>query len=77
MSTHCRFVDDVLHSRKKLRCESVLAANVHRPATNIRIEAVPDAEARECRMVVIDTSGNATRSMHQSRRETDNTDTKE
>jgi CRP-like cAMP-binding protein len=72
-----RFVDDVLHSRKKLRSESVLAANVHRPATNIRIEAVPDADGRECRMVVIDTSGNATRSKHQSRRDTDNTNTKE
>lgn len=50
------FVDEVLHTRKKLRCESVLAANAHRPATSVRIEAVPDADGRECRMVVIDTS---------------------
>lgn len=65
------FVDEVLHSSKKLHCESVLAANAHRPVTNIRIEAVPDAEARECRMVVIDTSGNATSTRHLSRRVSD------
>jgi CRP-like cAMP-binding protein len=49
-------VDEVLLTRKKLRHESLLTANVHRPATTIRIEAVPDADGRECRMVVIDTS---------------------
>ena len=65
------FVDNVLDSRKKLHCESVLAANAHRPETNIRIEAVPDADGRECRMVVIDTSGNATSTRHLSRRLTD------
>jgi PAS domain-containing protein len=65
------FVDDVLHTRKKLHCESVLAANAHRPATNIRIEAVPDDDGRECRMVVIDTSGNATSTKHLSRRVND------
>jgi len=65
------FVDEVINSKKKLHCESVLAANAHRPATNIRIEAVPDADARECRMVVIDTSGNATSTRHLSRRITD------
>lgn len=72
-----RFVDEVLHSRKKLRCESVLAANSRRPATNIRIEAVPDANAQECRMVVIDTSGNATSQKHLSRRVTDSSTTKD
>lgn len=51
-----RFVDDVLNTRKKLHCEFVLSANVHRPATSVRIEAVPDADCRECRMIVIDTS---------------------
>jgi PAS domain-containing protein len=50
------FVDEVLHTSKKLRCEAVLAANTHRPATDIRIDAVPDAEGRECRMVVIETT---------------------
>lgn len=49
-----RFVDEVLHTRKKVRCASVLAANSHRPATHVRIEAVPDANGQECRMVVID-----------------------
>lgn len=72
-----RFVDEVLHSSKKLHCESVLAANAHRPTTNIRIEAVPDADGRECRMVVIDTSGNATSTRHLSRRSSDSISTKE
>lgn len=51
-----RFVDEVLHTKKKIVCQSVLAANAHRPATTIRIDAVPDAEGQECRMVVIDTA---------------------
>jgi PAS domain-containing protein len=51
-----RFVDDVLHTKKKLLCETVLSANPHRPETSVRIEAVPDAEGHECRMVVIETS---------------------
>lgn len=72
-----RFVDKVLHSSKKLHCESVLAANAHRVATNILIEAVPDADGRECRMVVIDTSGNATSTKHLSRRSSDSISTKE
>jgi len=46
----------VLHTSKKLRCETMLAANAHRPATAIRIEAVPDADGRECRMVVMETA---------------------
>jgi CRP-like cAMP-binding protein len=71
------FVDEVLHSSKKLHCESVLAATAHRPVTNILIEAVPDADARECRMVVIDTSGNATSTRHLSRRVSDSLATKE
>lgn len=50
------FVDEVLNTRKKLRCETVLAANARRPATAIRIEAVPDADGRECRMVVMENS---------------------
>lgn len=53
------FVDEVLGTQQKVRCESVLAANAYRGATHIRIEAVPDAEARECRMVVFDTSGDS------------------
>jgi CRP-like cAMP-binding protein len=48
------FVDEVLNTRKKLRCETVLAANTRRQATAIRIEAVPDADGRECRMVVME-----------------------
>lgn len=50
------FVDEVLHTQKKVRCESVLAANAYRGATSVRIEAVPDADGRECRMVVIDSA---------------------
>jgi len=66
------FVDDVLHTRKKLRCESMLIANSQRPATSIRIEAVPDDDGRECRMVVIDTTVSAANAKHLSRRITDN-----
>jgi len=65
------FVDDVLHTRKKLRCESMLIANSQRPATSIRIEAVPDDDGRECRMVVIDTTVSAANAKHLSRRITD------
>lgn len=54
--TFNRFVDDVLRTRKRLRCESLLVATPHRPATHVRIEAVPDMDANECRMVVIETS---------------------
>lgn len=64
VDTFNRFVDEVLHTRKKLRCQSVLAANAHRPATKVRIEAVPDADGRECRMVVIDTSDGPAGSKH-------------
>ena len=48
------FVDEVLNTRKKLRCETVLSANTRRQATAIRIEAVPDADGREGRMVVME-----------------------
>jgi CRP-like cAMP-binding protein len=51
-----RFVDEVLHTKKKLFCETVLSANPHRSETSVRIEAVPDAEGHECRMVVIEAS---------------------
>lgn len=51
------FVGDVLQTKKKVRCESVLAANAHRSEVAIRIEAVPDSEGRECRMVVIEALG--------------------
>lgn len=66
-----RFVDEILHTKKKLRCESVLTANTHRPATAIRIEAVPDDDGRECRMVVIESQVKTSRSSDQSRRITD------
>lgn len=46
------FVDDVLHANKKQRFYAVLSANSYRPERMIRIEAVPDTDARECRMVV-------------------------
>jgi CRP-like cAMP-binding protein len=51
-----RFVDEVLRTKNKLRCESLLIANPHRPATKIRIEAVPDADGNECRMVVMESA---------------------
>jgi len=56
LPTFNRFVDEILHSRKKLKCETVLAANVHRTETTIQIEAVPDENGTECRMVIVNTS---------------------
>lgn len=53
-----RFVDEVLHAKRKVRCDSVLTANAHRPVTPIRIDGIPDADGQECRMVVIDASVN-------------------
>jgi len=50
------FVDDVLHTNRKLVCETVISANRQRPETAVRIEAVPDEARQECRMVVIDIS---------------------
>lgn len=72
-----RFVDEVLHTRKKLRCVSILTANAHRPATNIRIEAVPNDDGRECRMVVIETHVDSENATHPSRRVTDSINPKE
>lgn len=49
------FVHEVLQTGKKLRCVAMLTANAHRPATGIRIEAVPDDDGRECRVAIIET----------------------
>jgi len=49
-------IDGVLHSKRKMVCECVLLANEHRPEMNVKVEAVPDEAASECRMVVIDIS---------------------
>jgi hypothetical protein len=38
--------------------QSDVRGKAHRPATNIRIDAVPDTEAHEYRIVVINTSSN-------------------
>lgn len=51
-----RFIDEVLHTNRKMACETVLMANTQRPETAIRIRAVPDEARRECRMVVMEIS---------------------
>lgn len=51
-----RFVDDVLHTNRKMVCATVLAANKQRPETAVRIDAVPDEARQECRMVVMETT---------------------
>ncbi len=51
-----RFIEEVQHTKKKSRCETLLSASTHRPEVSVRIEAVPDEAGGECRMVVIDTS---------------------
>jgi len=65
------FVEEVLRTRMKLRCVSQLAANPHRPAINIRIEAVTDDDGRECRMVVLETPVGPETAKHPSRRDSD------
>lgn len=48
------FVAEVLKASQKTVCEIVLAANIKRPETIVKIEAIPNEEENECRMVVID-----------------------
>ncbi len=50
------FVYQVLHTSKKMSCDSILAATAHRQISHIHIEAVPDADSLECRMVVMERS---------------------
>lgn len=49
-----QFVAQVLHEKTRNQCEIVLAATVLRPASTVRIEAVPDEDGTECRMVLMD-----------------------
>lgn len=48
------FVDQVLHEKTRNICEIKLAATALRPASTVRIEAVPDEDGKECRMVLLD-----------------------
>ena len=48
------FVDDVLHTNRKMVCETVLSATSQHPEITVKIEAVPDEARQECRMVVMD-----------------------
>jgi len=48
------FVAKVLHEKTPNLCEIGLAATAQRPATMLRIEAVPDEDGKECRMVLMD-----------------------
>jgi len=48
------FVEAVLTLKGKKRCDITLLPTVQRPAAKVRIEAVPDENGQECRMVVID-----------------------
>jgi diguanylate cyclase (GGDEF)-like protein/PAS domain S-box-containing protein len=61
------FLKDVLNGSHKRQCEIVLAATGLRVEATVRIEAVPDEERRECRMVVIDISSEkeATRALRE------------
>ena len=53
------FFEAILHSQTRLACEITLMATSQRPAARVRIEAIADDDGRECRMVVIDVSGEA------------------
>jgi PAS domain-containing protein len=48
------FVGKVLHEKTSNLCEIVLAATALRPASTVRVEAVPDEDGKECRMVLMD-----------------------
>lgn len=50
------FFDQVLKATHKMHCEVELSPTIHRPEASIRIEAVPDENGEECRMVVMDIS---------------------
>jgi len=50
------FLKKVLDNNCKGYCEVMLSASGQRPEATVRIEAVPDENSRECRMVVMDIS---------------------
>lgn len=50
------FVKEVLNSKEKTVCIVNLLPTAQRPLASVLIEAVPDENRRECRMVVIDTT---------------------
>ncbi|MFZ2268024.1 MAG: helix-turn-helix domain-containing protein [Azonexus sp.] len=52
--TFKQFVAQVLHEKKQNQCEILLAATPLHPAATVRIEAVPDEDGTECRMVLMD-----------------------
>lgn len=49
-----QFVAQVLREKQRNLCEIVLAATPVHAATTVRIEAVPDEDGTECRMVLLD-----------------------
>ncbi|UCV05570.1 helix-turn-helix domain-containing protein [Dechloromonas denitrificans] len=49
-----QFVAQVLREKQRNLCEIVLAATPVHPAATVRIEAVPDEDGTECRMVLMD-----------------------
>ena len=51
------FIDLVLKSQQRQTCEILLTATDRRPVARVRIEAVADDNGQECRMVVIDITG--------------------
>ena len=53
-ATFTSFLATVLHASQKIVCEITLAATNQRPEATVKIEAIPNEEENECRMVVID-----------------------
>lgn len=51
-----RFFDEVLQSKHKMHCEVRLSPTAHRGQATVRIDAVPDENGEESRMVVVDIS---------------------
>lgn len=67
LPTFNAFQKEVLDNNCKKSCEIVLAATGQRSEASVRIEAVPDENSRECRMVVMDITAEkeATRALHE------------
>jgi diguanylate cyclase (GGDEF)-like protein/PAS domain S-box-containing protein len=68
-SAFSQFVEEVLSTNQKRTCETVLVKTAQRPEIKVRIEAVPDENGRECRMVVIDQSLESIAEKHLRKRE--------
>ena len=60
LETFKNFHEEVMNGKSKKHCELELIAAEHRSEAVVRIEAVPDDDGNECRMVVMDITAEKT-----------------